>query len=286
MCINEKICFQTPTFKECNCCDKLNELVKSQIIMSSSHFNHYIFCVDIAILKSFNKDLNTPMYTMKETILDFFKEKNNHNYCYKDYIDILYVKICDNLWIKSNDASINEYIDLSIFALLILFYGEINDDYNDLYQMYLETHPKPKSLESLQIRDKYVGKTAYLTKTIGRRGQSELREVFLEYDCRCKLCGASIPELLILSHSKPWNDKNSNALEKLDVFNVFLLCPNHDKAYDKGYISFNDDGTILISPTLDEFNKRLLNINENMKIDLEEGHLKYLTYHRENIFQK
>ncbi|MBU3215839.1 HNH endonuclease [Clostridium estertheticum] len=90
----------------------------------------------------------------------------------------------------------------------------------------------------------------------------------------------------MLSHSKPWDNKHSNDFEKLDIFNVFLFCPNHDKVYDKGYISFNNNGAIIISSKLDEFNKKLYNINENMKIDLEEGHLKYLMYHRDTIFQK
>ncbi|MBW9169740.1 HNH endonuclease [Clostridium estertheticum] len=90
----------------------------------------------------------------------------------------------------------------------------------------------------------------------------------------------------MLSHSKPWDNKHSNDFEKLDIFNVFLFCPNHDKAYDKGYISFNDDGTIIISSKLDEFNKKLYNINEDMKIELEEDHMQYVTYHRGNIFQK
>ena len=58
-----------------------------------------------------------------------------------------------------------------------------------------------------------------------------------------------------------------------------FLCPNHDALFDKGYISF-DDGMIVISDSLDEATKVFLNINENMKIALNEGQQKYMKWHQ------
>ena len=52
-------------------------------------------------------------------------------------------------------------------------------------------------------------------------------------------------------------------------------CPNHDALFDKGYISF-DDGMIVISDSLDEATKVFLNINETIKIALNEGQQKYM----------
>ena len=49
---------------------------------------------------------------------------------------------------------------------------------------------------------------------------------------------------IITSHIKPW--AKSNKFEKLDSENVFLLCSIHDALFDKGLISFSDDGTIII----------------------------------------
>ena len=73
--------------------------------------------------------------------------------------------------------------------------------------------------------------------------------------------------------------------EKLDSDNGFLMCPNHDKLFDQGWISFNDNGSIIISSRLSLENRILLNITDNMKISLTEKNKKYLYYHRKNIFK-
>ncbi|MCI9007467.1 MAG: hypothetical protein HFI13_05075 [Lachnospiraceae bacterium] len=78
----------------------------------------------------------------------------------------------------------------------------------------------------------------------------------------------------------------SEAKEKLDVDNGFLMCPNHDKIFDKGYITFDDDGKIIISEKLAEKENDMvfLNVDSRMHIELTEGNKKYLKFHRENIF--
>ncbi len=99
---------------------------------------------------------------------------------------------------------------------------------------------------------------------------------------RCCLCNVTQKDFLIASHIKPWKDSDEN--ERLDIDNGLLLCPNHDKAFDRGYISFDDDGKILISDKLDETNKVLLNLRSDMSIKLTRGNKKYLDYHRNNYF--
>jgi len=60
-----------------------------------------------------------------------------------------------------------------------------------------------------------------------------------------------------------------------------LLCPNHDALFDKGYISFDDDGAILISGSLDEINKIFINVNEFMSITMNESQVEYMKWHRD-----
>ncbi|WP_306298946.1 HNH endonuclease [Bacillus sp. OV166] len=88
---------------------------------------------------------------------------------------------------------------------------------------------------------------------------------------------------LIASHIKPWSKSNNQ--ERLDVDNGLLLCPNHDALFDKGYISFDDDGRILISECLDAGTLVFLNINQSMRIGINEGQQHYIKWHRENIFK-
>ncbi len=91
------------------------------------------------------------------------------------------------------------------------------------------------------------------------------------------------PALLIASHIKPWAE--SEPKEKLDVDNGFLMCPNHDKLFDKGYITFDDNGKIIISDKLIENDKELLNVDSRKHIELTEDNKKYLKFHRENVFK-
>lgn len=87
------------------------------------------------------------------------------------------------------------------------------------------------------------------------------------------------------SHAKPWKDCTSDA-ERLNVFNGFLLTANLDALFDKGYISFTDEGLIMVSSVLNYSDFRGLGINSELKlIWIEESHLEFLKYHREHIWK-
>ena len=117
-----------------------------------------------------------------------------------------------------------------------------------------------------------------------RVNQGIFRDFLLERYNRCCLCDVENHTLLIASHIKPWAE--SEPKEKLDVDNVFLMCPNHDRIFDKGYITFDDDGKIIISDKLTENDRVFLNVNSRMHIELTESNKKYLKFHRENVFNR
>ncbi|WP_374720775.1 HNH endonuclease [Peribacillus tepidiphilus] len=81
---------------------------------------------------------------------------------------------------------------------------------------------------------------------------------------------------------KQWSQ--SNHQERLDSNSGLLLCPNYDALFDKGYISFKDDGTILISSSLDDTSKLFLNINDKLKIRMNEIQQQYMKWHRFRLF--
>ncbi|MBD5480131.1 MAG: hypothetical protein HDR14_12725 [Lachnospiraceae bacterium] len=115
-----------------------------------------------------------------------------------------------------------------------------------------------------------------------RVNQGIFRDLLLKRYNKCCLCGMENHTLLIASHIKPWAE--SEPKEKLDDDNGFLMCPNHDRIFDKGYITFDDDGKIMISNRLTENDRVLLNVDSRMHIELTESNKKYLQFHRENIF--
>lgn len=89
--------------------------------------------------------------------------------------------------------------------------------------------------------------------------------------------------LLNASHIKPWAVCSDQ--ERLDTFNGFLLSPTYDKAFDNGYISFNDEGIILLSTEIMN-DVEPLGINPNTVIkNISPFSLQYLNYHRGNVFK-
>lgn len=116
-----------------------------------------------------------------------------------------------------------------------------------------------------------------------RIGQSIFKNALLKKETKCKICGVSDSRFLVASHIKPWS-KSTNQ-ERLDVNNGLLLCPNHDSLFDKGYISFEESGKIMISKILDEVTRVFMNIDSSMKIELTEKQATYIKWHSQNIFK-
>lgn len=133
-----------------------------------------------------------------------------------------------------------------------------------------------------EIENKPIGgdEKAALVKV--RVNQGIFRDKLLKRYSKCCLCGVCNESLLIASHIKPWSESESR--EKLDVDNGLLLCPNHDKLFDGGWISFNDDGHVMISAELKTNDMIFMNVREDMKISLSEKNKQYMKYHRNNIF--
>ncbi|MBR3243627.1 MAG: HNH endonuclease [Parasporobacterium sp.] len=115
-----------------------------------------------------------------------------------------------------------------------------------------------------------------------RVNQNVFRDRLLLTHNKCCLCGVTDPSLLVASHIKPWAQSSPD--EKLDENNGLLMCPNHDKLFDKGLITFDDTGKIIISDRLGENERVFMNVNAEMKVPVNERVIKYLQFHRKNIF--
>lgn len=115
--------------------------------------------------------------------------------------------------------------------------------------------------------------------------QGKFRDSLLKRDRKCVICGLDIESLLVASHIKPWS--KANDYEKQDENNGLLLCANHDALFDKGYISFDEDGSIVISSKIDKDNYDKLNIDINYNmLFTNEKQKQYMKYHARNIFIK
>ncbi|NMH60655.1 HNH endonuclease [Alteromonas ponticola] len=115
-----------------------------------------------------------------------------------------------------------------------------------------------------------------------RVGQGRFREDLINHWKGCAVTKYQNYSFLIASHIKPWSKSDNE--ERLDPFNGLLLLANIDKAFDLGFISFDDKGGIMISDHLEEH--RTLGIHADMNISLAKQHQDYLAYHREEHFKQ
>jgi putative restriction endonuclease len=89
----------------------------------------------------------------------------------------------------------------------------------------------------------------------------------------------------VANHIKPW--KESTDTEKLDGCNGLLLSPHVDCRFDKGLISFQDNGDFLISQRLDRATLLRWGISKIKNVgNFSSRQMQYLNYHREIVFDK
>jgi HNH endonuclease len=134
---------------------------------------------------------------------------------------------------------------------------------------------------------RFRAKTAGLPRTteaerlvIQRIGQDIFRDALMDYwGGRCPMTGITDPALLRASHIVPWSECSED--QRLDVHNGLLLSALWDAAFDKGLVSFADDGTPLASPQLSEIARRILALEQAPALhDLRHAHRAKLAVHR------
>ena len=120
-----------------------------------------------------------------------------------------------------------------------------------------------------------------------RIGQEKFRQALISYwDGECAVTSCSDLRILTSSHIKPWRVCSIDN-EWLNPFNGILLSPNLDSLFDAGLISFDDDGMIIISQSLDREDASKLGVNSKMRLKrIDERHKPFLEYHRRNILLK
>lgn len=147
---------------------------------------------------------------------------------------------------------------------------------------------KLEEIDLKQIIEKTGKEKLQLVKV--RVNQNFFRQlVLVNYDEKCALCSLNHTSLLVASHIVPWS---KNKEHRLNPKNGLCLCAIHDRAFDSGLISFDENLTILFSNEIEKIDKKRfqdyfgqfeskgLNIPKKFYPSLE-----FLKFHRENIFR-
>lgn len=119
-----------------------------------------------------------------------------------------------------------------------------------------------------------------------RRGQGIFRANVQMIERACRITKVDRREHLIAGHIKPWRDGSNQ--ERLDGENGLLLTPTFDHLFDKGFISFENIGDLIISPVADSASMHRMGIPLDRPTNVgvfPEGQRRYLEYHRDNVLR-
>ena len=172
-----------------------------------------------------------------------------------------------------------------------IYKGNKNNDYSNFksalnkYRKFISAKTSLSDDIKIIKEDRTLADTEKELLISARVGQGKYRQNLIELWGKCAVSGCKRIELLIASHIKPWS--KSSDREKLDLYNGLLLLPNYDKLFDKGLISFEDDGRIIISPLIEKEEYKILGINPDDKLfNLYPENKPYLEEHRRTVYYK
>lgn len=140
-------------------------------------------------------------------------------------------------------------------------------------------------LERAVEADTTVAATQREAIVLARRGQGLFRARVSEIERRCRVTGVDRQEHLRASHCKPWRDSDND--ERLDGDNGLLLTPSIDHLLDRGFISFANDGRLLVSPVAHRPSLKRMGVDADKETDVgrfRQGQERYLEYHRDAVF--
>lgn len=179
------------------------------------------------------------------------------------------------------------YADFEAMAnpnrLLVLYYQNTKVSKGEKTEAQVRKERRIRQSKIKKYKDLYNSQDRKL-----RNGQSQYRADLIEEMRSCIFTKISDPSLLIASHIKPWAMCESEQ-EQRTKNNGLLLSPLYDKLFDRGFITFDEDGKVkcssLISP--EDWNKIEI---DDCKQYLDPQYLKtkseYLDYHRSHIFHE
>lgn len=206
-----------------------------------------------------------------------------------------YIGCIEEPWDIIRNISLPKVTTLNIYKLVntlsnqdVLFYFElIYDNSNSKEIKYSRKKLEDKVIEEIK-NNTSIDSTEKISIIKSRKGQGKFRSNTLRIMPRCPFTNISLTSLLRASHIMPWAKCETND-QRLDGYNGLSLTPTYDVLFDSGLISFNNDGSLLISDRLSKDVVSSLNLTKGKVYNIENKSGKkdsYLEYHRNYVFNK
>ena len=141
-----------------------------------------------------------------------------------------------------------------------------------------------KEVQEHAVEYKTLAITQQEQIVISRLGQGNFRRNVIRLWGSCSVTGLQTVSLLRASHIKPWKDSNND--ERLTPYNGLLLIPDYDFLFDRGYISFKNSGSVVVSQRLSLFARKVFDVQDDLQLRKVFPQSKeYLEFHRSIVFK-
>ena len=118
-----------------------------------------------------------------------------------------------------------------------------------------------------------------------RRGQARYKNALMRrWHCKCAVTGIGDKALLRASHIKPFH--SCTRKERYDVDNGLLLAAHVDALFDRGLISFDSCGRVMISSLVSKTARRRLCLSSYVLKGLNDKQSDYLDWHRCHVYHE
>lgn len=126
----------------------------------------------------------------------------------------------------------------------------------------------------------YEGATEQKRFVTSRVGQGAYRKSIIHrWNYQCAVTGFDNLSVLVASHIHPWSSASDK--ERLDVENGILLSPTYDALFDRHLISFENDGRIILSDSIEPKAYAKIGVSGKETIKkLTSENVRYLELHR------
>ena len=168
-------------------------------------------------------------------------------------------------------------------ATLDAWDGRTDEELRDAVLNILARNPaEPELVQDLQdiLNSSATMKTALVQARIGTGGYRA--DLMKAWNGRCAVTACAIPEMLRASHVKPW--RASDNAERLDAQNGLLLAAHLDALFDRGLITFDDSGAMIVAGAIKTAGKDVWGLGMPLSAKPTGRLSDYLRYHRDNLF--
>lgn len=163
--------------------------------------------------------------------------------------------------------------------------------YKSNYQVRVVSSDEHNLIDIVEFENKRknnLNQTNFTLKVNNRPWQNKWRNKVLKETIHCAISKCEDERILEACHIKPVaNCLQDKSGDETNANNGIMLTPTFHKLFDDGFISFDNNNTLLLSTHINSINFEKLNIQNNQSASIcnLKSRIKFLEWHRKTIFK-